>query len=315
MNIVWRKMGQIYCPSGDGFFKTHATRTVPYRRNDGTIRLYFASRASDDMPYLAYIDVDPANPSRVLAVKSEAVLPLGRTGTFDDSGFTAGSILRHGGQDRMYYSGFKRRRWGVTIEMAIGLATMHRDGDEVTRMFEGPILAQDIHHPLLAAGPFVRFENGRYRMWYCNGTDWRQANGQGEPLYTVHYAESDDGIRWTPRSGPVIPYKFDGEVVSAPWVERAGGKYHMWYSRRGHATREAKNYVIGYAISDDGISWERRDDLAGIDRSPTGWDSEMICYPAMYPQGDKVYMFYSGNAVGKGGIGYAIAENFLDRAS
>src|SRR5262249_35032515 len=108
------------------------------------------------------------------------------------------------------------------------------------------------------------------------------------------------------------PRKFDGEVVSAPWVEKAGGEYHMWYSTRGYVTKQAKNYVIGYAHSKDGVNWTRRDDLAGIDRSAEGWDSEMVCYPAMYPRGDKVYMFYSGNAVGKGGIGYAIADNFLN---
>jgi hypothetical protein len=311
LNIRWRKVGRIYAPSGDGFFKTHATRVVPYRRADGTIRLYLASRGADDMPYLAFIDVDPDDPSRVLRAATEPLTGLGRTGTFDDSGFTPASIVRIPGEDRLYYSGFKRRRWGVTIEMAIGLATLHGDGDQARRVFEGPILAQDIQHPLLAAGPFVRREGGRYRLWYCSATEWRQANGQGEPLYTVHYAESADGVHWTPRAGPVIPYKFDGEVVSAPWVERAGGEYHMWYSWRGHTTHEAKNYVIGYAHSADGVTWQRRDDLAGIDRSPAGWDSEMVCYPALYPHGERVYLFYSGNAVGKGGIGYAVAENFL----
>jgi hypothetical protein len=312
MNVVWRKMGRIYCPSGEGFFKSHATRTVPFLRHDGTLRIFFGSRGADDMPYPTFIDVDPDNPSRVLKIGAEPLMPLGRTGTFDDSGVTPVSILRHAGEDRMYYAGFKRRRWGVTIEMGIGLAILSQDGDELTRMFEGPIIGQDIHHPLLAAGPFVRFENGRYRMWYCNGTEWRQANGQGEPIYTVFYAESGDGIRWSPRPEPVIPYKFDGEVVSAPWVERGGGKYHMWYPTRGYATREAKNYTIGYAWSNDGIAWERRDDLAGISRSDSGWDSEMVCYPSLHRHGDKVYMFYSGNAVGKGGIGYAVAENFLD---
>jgi hypothetical protein len=221
------------------------------------------------------------------------------------------SILRHGGEDRLYYVGWKRRRWGVTIECSIGLAILRDDSDSLTRAFEGPILGQDIEHPILTAAPFVVFENGRYKMWYCSGDEWRQAGGQGEPIYTVHYAESPDGIRWQRKAGPVIPYQYDGEVISAPWVVRAGGQYHMWYSTRGFGTREAKNYVIGYAHSDDGMTWARRDELAGIGRSESGWDSEMVCYPALHRHGERVYMFYSGNGVGRGGIGYAIAENFL----
>ncbi len=311
LNITWRKMGHIYAPPGDGFFKSHATRPIPFVRRDGTLRLFFSSRGADDMPYATLIDVDPDEPSRIIQVNTEPMMPLGRTGTFDDSGVTPVSILRHGGDDRLYYVGWKRRRWGVTIECSIGLAILHNDGDKLTRRFEGPILGQDIDHPILTAAPFVVFESGRYRMWYCSGDEWRQAGGQGEPIYTVHYAESDDGIRWRRKAGPVIPYQYDGEVVSAPWVVRAGGAYHMWYSTRGFATREAKNYVIGYAHSDDGITWQRRDDLAGIGRSDSGWDSEMVCYPALHPHGERVYMFYSGNGVGRGGIGYAVAENFL----
>ena len=76
-------------------------------------------------------------------------------------------------------------------------------------------------------------------------------------------------------------------------------------------TRMAKSYTIGFARSNDGITWERRDDQAGISRSENGWDSEMICYPAFYPHREKIYMFYSGNGVGRGGIGYAVADNFL----
>jgi hypothetical protein len=312
LNISWRKMGRIYVPPGDGFFKTHATRPIPFTRRDGTLRLFFSSRGADDMPYPTFIDVDRNDPSHMLHINNEPMMGLGRTGTFDDSGITPVSILRHGGEDRLYYVGWKRRRYGgVTIETSIGLAILRKDGEELARAFEGPILGQDIDHPILTAAPFVVFEGGRYRMWYCSGDAWREAGGQGEMLYTVHYAESDDGIRFKKIGGAVIPYQFDGEVVSAPWVEKAGGAYHMWYSTRGHATREAKNYTIGYAHAKDGLTWERRDDLAGITKSAEGWDSEMVCYPAMYPHGERVYMFYCGNAVGKGGIGYAVADNFL----
>jgi hypothetical protein len=53
------------------------------------------------------------------------------------------------------------------------------------------------------------------------------------------------------------------------------------------------------------------DEQASISASSAGWDSEMVCYPSFYPYKDRIYMFYSGNGVGRGGIGYAVADNFL----
>jgi hypothetical protein len=148
-------------------------------------------------------------------------------------------------------------------------------------------------------------------MWYCSGTEWRICSNNPEPIYTVFYAESKDAINWIPHNAPVIEYQFDGEVVSAPWIIKNGHLYHMWYSTRGSATKDGKNFTIGYAESIDGIDWKRLDQQAGIARSESGWDSEMICYPAIFTYRDVIYMFYSGNNVGKGGLGYAETKNFL----
>jgi hypothetical protein len=211
----------------------------------------------------------------------------------------------------MYYVGWKRRRYGVTIESSIGLAELLDHGNALRRVYEGPILGQDKNHPLMTAAPFVLFDEKKYKMWYCSGTEWRVCETGPEPIYTVFYAESGDGIDWKPLNKPVIEYKFDGEVVSAPWVIKTHNGYSMWYSTRGSAIKQDKSFEIGYAESTDGIRWTRLDEQAGIKRSTSGWDSEMICYPSYFPYKDVMYMFYSGNNVGKGGLGYAMAENFL----
>lgn len=65
---------------------------------------------------------------------------------------------------------------------------------------------------------------------------------------------------------------------------------------------------IGYAESKDGIRWERRDEEAGIDVSPSGWDSEMIEYACVFEHGSVEYMLYNGNDYGRGGVGLAVAE-------
>lgn len=213
----------------------------------------------------------------------------------------------------MYYAGWKRRRYGgVSIEASIGLALVEKHGNSLKRAYEGPILGQDINHPIMTAAPYVIFDEGRYKMWYCSGSEWRIANGNPEPIYTIYYAESSNGINWVPHKEPVIEYDYDGEVISAPWVLKSNGIYHMWYSKRGYETKTKKNFAIGYATSHDGIRWNRLDNQAGIYPSESGWDGEMVCYPSFYAHNEKIYMFYSGNDVGKGGFGYAVAENFMD---
>jgi hypothetical protein len=312
MKIAWQKKGLIYCPAGDGFFKTHAARSIPYRLNEKTIRLFFSSRDSDDRMLPTFIDLRVDDPGQIAAVANAPLVQLGRPGCFDDSGVTLGSIVDRDSEALLYYTGWKRRRV-VSFELSIGLILWDKKSDTFRRAFEGPILAQDTKHPLLVAGPFVICDRDRFKMWYCSGTDWRFPEGNPEPIYTVFYAESADGITWSHRNQPIIPYKFDGEVVSAPWVMDLGTKYLMWYCTRGHETKAAKNYTIGFAESDDGIAWNRLDEDAGITRSTAGWDSEMICYPSFYPYNDKIYMFYSGNGVGRGGVGYAIADNFVGK--
>ena len=74
----------------------------------------------------------------------------------------------------------------------------------------------------------------------------------------------------------------------------------MWYSYRGDS------YRIGYAESLDGVHFDRRDDLVGIDVSDAGWDSKSIEYPNVFDHKENRYMLYNGNDYGLTGIGMAI---------
>jgi hypothetical protein len=100
-----------------------------------------------------------------------------------------------------------------------------------------------------------------------------------------------------------IPEK--GEFsVARPWVIKIDDLYHMWYSVR----LEKVMYRIAYATSKDGLNWERKDGDFGLGVSESGWDSEMICYPAVLQLDDRLLMFYNGNNNGETGFGVAEAK-------
>jgi hypothetical protein len=62
------------------------------------------------------------------------------------------------------------------------------------------------------------------------------------------------------------------------------------------------------AGSADGIPWDRRVESLGLALSDNGWDSRVICYPALIRQHDKLLMFYNGNDMGVDGFGVAEAS-------
>jgi hypothetical protein len=75
-----------------------------------------------------------------------------------------------------------------------------------------------------------------------------------------------------------------------------------------YRTNRERSYRTGYAESQDGVSWERMDDAAGIDVSDEGWDSRMIEYPSVYDHGGRRHLLYNGNGFGESGIGHAVLE-------
>ena len=100
-----------------------------------------------------------------------------------------------------------------------------------------------------------------------------------------------------------IDYADDDEyAIARPCVVKTDSGYEMWYSCRG------AKYRIGYATSDDGLVWTRRDADVAIDVSDEGWDAEMIEYPCVFEHGRSRFMLYNGNGYGATGIGMAVRE-------
>jgi hypothetical protein len=191
-----------------------------------------------------------------------------------------------------------------------------KDGVHYEKKFTGPVISTIPTEPQFSGSCCVLHDEGIFKMWYLNCTEWIVVDGLAEPAYHIKYAESPDGIYWDRKGIVAIDY-IDGKPsgISRPSVvKEVDGTYSMWYSFRGmydfRGADAAESYRIGYATSVDGINWTRKDAEVGIKVSESGWDSEMIEYPMVFDFGEKRHLFYNGNHHGKTGFGWAtLTEN------
>ena len=299
----WQKKGLIYSPVKDIWWR-HSYGMMPtpvFIEKKNMIRIYFGVTDDKLNGRTTYIDVNANDPSDIKRSADHYVLDIGLPGTFDDSGAIPSSIVSHNNKKHLYYVGFQRCE-KVPYMLFSGLATAKEHGDNFERYSSAPVIERSKSNYVSNAAPFVLYDEGKFKMWYWVGKEWTIVNGKQYIKAEISYAESADGIRW--ELSELICITLDPEKefsVGRPWVIKQGKKYLMWYSVR----YKDKLYRLGYAESNDGMKWDRKDNEVGIDVSDTGWDSEMICYPAVLSVRDKTYLFYNGNNNGATGFGYA----------
>ena len=309
--MPWIKKGRIFTvDKNHDWMLHHASQPIADKISDEVLRIYFGPRDVEERTRTTFIEVEAENPRNVLYVHDEPVLSLGKLGTFDDSGAMPSCIVNHEGKKYLYYNGWNR---GVTVPYrnSVGVAVSEDGGLTFERVFEGPVVDRTKDEPYFCATPFVMVDEGLWRMWYSSSTGWVVVDGHPEPRYKIKYAESKDGLTWTRPNTTCIEYGFEDEANARPAVIKENGLYRMWYCFRGsygYRTDVDQSYRMGYAESEDGIKWTRKDGEAGIARSGDGWDSEMVGYPNVYEHGGCKYMLYNGNGFGRSGFGYAVLE-------
>ena len=300
--MQWKKLGKIFCPAGDvEWMSSHAA--VPIAENIGgdVFRIYFSSRDSQNRSHTGYVVIDINDPEEILDISVTPVLSPGNLGEFDDSGAMATWLAVNDDKRYLYYIG-----WNLSVTVpfrnSIGLA-ISQDGGRFQRFAPGPIVDRTTTEPHFCASCCVLPDGDKWLMWYLSCTDWQMIGGKPRHRYHIKYAESNDGIHWRREGTVAIDYADVGEyAISRPSVIRESDKWRMWFSYRGDS------YRIGYAESFDGKSWTRFDDMAGIDVSPSGWDSEMIEYPFVFDHKGQRFMLYNGNGYGASGFGLAQLE-------
>jgi hypothetical protein len=301
---MWEKIGLIFGPPGSDWMTTHAQNPLPESLGGSLFRVHFACRDGQNRARGGFIDFDIRKPLEVQGVSSSPSLDLGELGAFDDSGVMPSSITEADGVRRMYYTGWSRTV-DVPFAFHIGLAVSEDGGRTYTRFSKAPVLGRNLHDPFITGAPCVMVENGLYRMWYISCTKWERTSGKPKHYYTVKHADSPDGVAWNTSDHLCIEYGADEYAIARPIVYKDGSLYRMWFTFRGGNN----TYRVGTATSYDGIAWLRNPEPLAIETSPTGWDSNMICYAHPLFHEGRMYALYNGNNYGETGIGLAVLES------
>ena len=299
----WEKKGMIYCPQNDKPWKNQFAMLPTPIMVDDNLRVFLGFCDKNNVGRIGFVDVNPSNPEEIISISDEPILDIGRKGCFDDNGVVPISILQKGNEIYLYYVGFQL---GVQVPyyMFGGLAISKDGGHTFERYSESPILDRQQDEVYARCGINVIKDEDKYKMWYIgsNREGWTKSSGKLKPLYIMKYTESDDGIHWNQQPIQCMKYANEDEHgFGRPFVWRDGDNLKMYYSIRTYS----RGYYIGYAESKDGINWERKDNLAGIDLGENSWDDTNLSYPFIYTYGENTYMFYNGNGCGKTGFGYA----------
>jgi predicted GH43/DUF377 family glycosyl hydrolase len=306
--MKWQKESRLFAPSAEQpLMQLYGILPTPvYDEADGAIRIYFASTGPDRIGRIFSMLVDADDPSTIRELSRRPLIEPGPPASFDDCGVNPSCILQHDGATFLYYIGYQRSVMSPYL-IFTGLAISEDGGKTFRKHSTIPVLDRIEGEYFIRSAPSIVRAGDELRMWYVSATAWEDMesgifSGRRMPVYSIKHARSTDGIHWNADPASCIQPRDAGEFgFGRPWVLYDGDRFRMWYSRR----RRDTTYRIGYAESQDGLSWVRRDEDAGIDVSAEGWDSEMICYAAVVRARQESFMFYNGNRNGETGFGYA----------
>lgn len=280
------------------------------------LRIYFSTRALDRagkfLSHVAYVDVEK-NLRDVIAVSKNEVIPLGRLGCFDEHGIFPFSVTQDGESIYAYTTGWSRRV-AVSVETGIGLCISSDGGHTFQRIGEGPIMTSSLNEPFLVGDAFVRRFGDQFHMWYIHGLEWRRFTRHSAPerIYKINHALSSDGVNWRPRARdrqliPDILGSYESQAL--PSVACYKDQYYMAFCyRESHdfRTTKGRGYRLGFARSDDLVTWERLDIDITSEIPPVGWDSDMQAYPHLFILNHRLMLLYNGNQFGR--LGFGVAE-------
>lgn len=302
--MEWLRKGIIFGANNNtGWMNNSALQPTPIVLGD-IIRIFVGIRDSNGVGRVGFVDVDANCPSKILRVKDTPCLDIGEPGHFDDNGVVPCAITESDGKLYLFYAGYNI---GYHVRMTIfsGLAISKDNGETFYRYSKVPVMERTENEALFRVIHTAIKEESGWRMYYGAGNKFIQGKNKTLPVYEIEmlYVEDLDGLK---NEGNILIHNQGNEYrVARPYVVKDRGIYKMFFCK---GTEEI-TYRLAYAESEDGLHWERKDEKLNLDLPESGWDSEMMAYPAFVRYGEKAYLFYNGNNYGYSGFGYAELVN------
>ena len=219
----------------------------------------------------------------------------------------------------LYFAGWGRRADGK-IPNTTGVAISNDAGATWRYADEHPMIPLDRPYDAEGTGSvWVLHEGGRFRLYYTSIGKYMPKpdgveTGHGDviPRIGIAYAESDDGIHWekplddlvvAPRGFGVTPYEY---ITSKPCIIKVDDGYIMWVNTYGTA------YRVHRLFSKDGLSWEWAERVGPDGELGFGnagaFDDKQRSYPTIVNEDGELRCWFTGNAFGTTGMGYAVGS-------
>ena len=283
--------------------QSSALTPTPFNRSDDVVRVYAGFRDHSGVSRIGYVDLEAANPSKVIGYSREPVLDIGRAGCFDDNGVILGDVVRNGAVVQMYYAGFQLVAKAKFLAFT-GLAQSHDNGESFVRLSQAPVIDRSSGANFIGALHSIRKTSSGWRAWIARGDGWETRAGVPYPRYDIWQIDSKDGIGFHEAPRNLISVSGDEYRIGRPSVfERPDGSFGMFYTA---GCRSSDAYAAGYAHSLDGETWVRQDDDVGMTIGHgSDFDSRHLCYPRLFQAGSDNWAVYNGNDMGVEGFGLA----------
>jgi len=299
-NLYWEKLGRMIEPTNDIEWLNHwvSASCAIETNKKGVFKLFLTGKDKIHRSRIGSVDLN-IHTMNLTNFSKEAIIELGDKGTFDENGTGYPSIVKKNNKYFLYYLGWIK---GIHVSWYNGvfLATSS-DLINFEKYSKAPIFDRDKDDYLGVGSLCLLKDETDFLMWYTRFDSWGKSKNDHKHYYNIKFANSTNCLNWKRSKEVCINFKNkkDEYAIARPSVIKLNNKYYMWYCYRG------ESYKIGFAVSEDGEVWERKDDLAGIEYSSSGWDSEMQCYPFVFKYEEHLYMMYCGNNYGATGLGIA----------
>lgn len=220
-------------------------------------------------------------------------------GAWDGLSVMMPSTVVHNGRRLLYYGGTDDETFHL------GVAWRDDPADAFTRA--GPILGPD--ETGAVEGDWNYFAQNTPEALLVDGQVHLYYNGRSGTMggLAIGLATSDDGLHFTdypanPVLSPTgVAGDFDEDGVAHPSVILRDGVYQLWYA--------SGTLQIGYAVSSDGLAWERYCHNPVLTGAEDTWDAGHVKAPEVVYADGLYWMTYSGCGRGCYDVGWAASSD------